>query len=190
MKNINLGLELKGLVENVSALVENISSIRGHVTRSSEDIPAAFSKLDTVNSETESATSQLMDILDNLSESDKQAGELIIKLENDLAGKEEYREIFDGLKAIIDKNQEQHIRVLETLQFQDITSQQIRHVTSLLMNVEKELSGILATFENFSRPSDHTEIDTQSFNPHAIFADKKEEQADIDDLVKKYRHEQ
>ncbi|RME30526.1 MAG: hypothetical protein D6800_01775, partial [Candidatus Zixiibacteriota bacterium] len=73
--------------------------------------------------------------------------------------------------------------ILDALQFQDITSQQIDYAAALLEDIEQKLKSILHVV-GVSAPLD---ISTgtkkeRAFDPHADLKDKKQRQADIDSL--------
>jgi chemotaxis regulatin CheY-phosphate phosphatase CheZ len=143
---MNLGQELKGLVRNVGALIDSIASIRSHVENSMGNLPVASGKLDNVTGETESATQQLMNVLDGLNSNDKVAADLLGLLSAAQGQQGETLEAVRKLTELLDKNQTAHSRMLEILQFQDLTSQQINHVSSLLGKIELELNAILGVF--------------------------------------------
>jgi chemotaxis regulatin CheY-phosphate phosphatase CheZ len=78
---------------------------------------------------------------------------------------------------------------MESLQFQDITAQQMDHAASLLEEVEIKLHGILTTLGSPETMSadmvPQVPRKTRAYDPHADFVDRKTDQKDIDSLFAK-----
>src|SRR3989339_133394 len=146
MSIVNLGMELKALADNITHLIMSISTIRLTIEHGREKLPLATDKLEKITTETESATQQVMDVLDSLQQNDTAALECIQKLDPLFSHEPAVVEILESLRGLMDKNQTDHTRILETLQFQDLTSQQINYVSSVLDNVENELNALLLAF--------------------------------------------
>ena len=87
---------------------------------------------------------------------------------------------------MIFKNQDAAFTIIDYLQFQDITAQQISGVYALLSDTEKPLyvSNLLKEFDFGEEGPEIVlpEIDPKSFNANAIFIDKGNIQNLIDDL--------
>jgi chemotaxis regulatin CheY-phosphate phosphatase CheZ len=78
--------------------------------------------------------------------------------------------------------------VMDALQFQDITSQQMDHAASLLEEIEAKLKNILQTMgadakSLTERPEPAKKVRT--YDPHADLFERKTEQAVIDSLFDK-----
>jgi chemotaxis regulatin CheY-phosphate phosphatase CheZ len=185
MANLNLGAELKALVTTADGLIRAVSDVRGTLEQGREKLPMATEKLDKIAGETESATQQVMDILDALQESDSAAAELISRMEPLAAASPETAEIIEGMKTIIDRNQRDHTRILETLQFQDLTTQQINYVNSLLEKVEDEMVGLLRAFgaPAVARPAGPA----KAFDSKASYSVSVSEQAQVDSILAEAR---
>lgn len=183
----NLGAELKALVGTATGLIQGVSNVRTTLEQGRERLPMATQKLDKVTGETESATQQVMDILDALQESDGAAAELISRLEPLAASSPETAEIIEGMKSIIDRNQRDHTRILETLQFQDLTTQQINYVSSLLEKVEDEMAGLLSAFGAPAVSRLAGKGPEKAFDSKASFSSSGSEQAQVDSILAEAR---
>jgi chemotaxis regulatin CheY-phosphate phosphatase CheZ len=146
MEKLNLGLELKALVSNLTGLVTAVSGIRAALAQNREQLPPAAERLGKITSEAENAARQVMEMLDGLQQGDSAAAQLLARLEPLCHASPEAAEAVEGLKKITDRNQQDHTRILEILQFQDLTFQHIHYLSSLLEKVEKEMEALLSAF--------------------------------------------
>jgi chemotaxis regulatin CheY-phosphate phosphatase CheZ len=78
--------------------------------------------------------------------------------------------------------------IMDSLQFQDITAQQMDHAASLLEDLESKLQQVLITFGGemgeealVAAPSPKK---VRAYDPHADLFEKKTAQEDIDSLFK------
>ena len=94
--------------------------------------------------------------------------------------------IVDDLSEKADTNCNDAYTIMDALQFQDITSQQISHAMSLLEELETKLSNVLSDLHGprAEKPSE-PKRKKRAFDPHADMYEKKTEQADIDNLFSK-----
>ncbi|MBL8027683.1 MAG: protein phosphatase CheZ [Fibrobacteres bacterium] len=185
---MNLGLELKGLVENLNALIDTVTAIRGHVDSSIAHIPGAANRLDKITGETESATHHLIDIVDALSDNDAAISKKLDEL-NKVAVKSAdpaLSSLADDLFSLFGKSRDEHSRILELLQFQDLTSQQINYVGMLLNKIETELLTISKAFD-----SDKGAVTSGdkgiAADPNATFIAGGANQSDVDDIIGQFR---
>ncbi len=146
MDTINIGQELKELTGSISGLMEAIKYIRETVSSSLQNLPKASEKLEKITGETELATNELMDILDKLNNSDTVVDGLVNELAEKLPDGDDSQETLTKIKSILEENAESHTKILETLQFQDLTTQQINYVASLIDKIEEEISMLHSAF--------------------------------------------
>ena len=187
---MNLGIELKGLVENLNALIETVSAIREHVDSSIAHIPGAASRLDKITGETESATHHLIDIVDALSDDD---AALTVKLGEfkkiaDSLGDPDLIELETDIRELFNKSKDEHSKILELLQFQDLTSQQINYVGLLLNKIEMELLNISQAFDSRKVAAALSEKKV-AVDPNATFIAGGANQSDVDDIIGQFRQE-
>jgi ABC-type transporter Mla subunit MlaD len=146
VERLNLGLELKEAVHNISNLISTVASIHSHIQESMANLPPAAGKLEKITAEKEAATRQLMDVLNSLSENDRSVEDLVSQAEQAAGEGKENRQTLKKLRALIQKNRKFHSKILETLQFQELTSQQIKYVGSLLDKIEEEFLSMAEAF--------------------------------------------
>ena len=165
----------------VHAMLASIRTGREHIrSATSERLAHTNEKLDEVSSATAHAALDIMDALDR-------AIAKVDELETDDV-------VADAAKGNTIRGQlrDELFAVMGHMQFQDITSQQIMHVQSLLTEMEGRLSEIANLFDHSvgdaseSTPpvvSARVERDAHSFDPQATLADAEARQALADSLV-------
>ena len=168
----------------VHAMLASIRSGREHIrAATAERLAHSNEKLDEVSSATGKAALDIMDALDR-------AIAKVDELETDdvLADANRGTAIRGDLR-------DELFAVMGHMQFQDITSQQIMHVQSLLAEMETRLGDIANLFDHqagdaTAPPPSHTVAnrtrkDAHSFDPHATLADAETRQALADALVER-----
>jgi len=188
---MNLGLELKGLVENLNSLIETVSAIREHVDSSIAHIPGAANRLDKITGETESATNHLIDIVDALSDNDAALSSKFdeFKKISDSLGDPDIIELESDMRGLFEKSSNEHSRILELLQFQDLTSQQINYVGLLLNKIETELMSISQAFGTRKAVLSTAPEKGVAADPNATFIAGGANQDDVDDIIGQFRQE-
>ncbi len=166
----------------VHAMLASIRTGREHIrVAATERLAHTNEKLDEVSSATATAAIDIMDALDRA----------IAKVD-ELETEEVLAEPARGTAIRMDLRDEL-FAVMGHMQFQDITSQQIMHVQSLLADMENRLSEIANLFDhqagdaaaNAPTPvvAPRTEKDAHSFDPNATLSDAEARQALADSLV-------
>lgn len=187
MSRANLGAELKELAANIGRLAEGISAIRAHVEAGRARLPQVSGRLERVTSETADATHRLIDSLDLLAQSDREAAELLAGLRSACPKSEALDPLFSRLTELHDRAQSEHTRILEILQFQDLTSQQVSAVNQLLGQVSFELQSISTAFDSAS-PAPTPPRNPQVSDPDASFTVDPNNQAQVDSLIRKFKN--
>jgi len=141
-------------------------------------------QLGKITATTEAATNK---ILDEAMKLDSDQNTIIDKLDalKNLATSEELNADVETLKGMIYNNQDSVFNIIQFLQFQDITAQQIKGAYSLLHDTEKTLiyvSNLLKEFELGDNELTLPLIDKNSFNATATFVNKQNIQNAIDDM--------
>lgn len=169
----------------VHAMLASIRTGREHIrATATERLAHTNEKLDEVSSATANAALDIMDALDR-------AIAKVDELETDdvLADAEKGTAIRGELR-------DELFAVMGHMQFQDITSQQIMHVQSLLADMETRLGDIANLFDHQagdaaapppppSTIAARAEKDAHSFDPNATLADADTRQALADSLVER-----
>lgn len=143
-------------------------------------------QLQRITATTEEATNKILDVAERLDEDQNRIIKSLDELKN-ITDRDELNQKIDQIKEMAHSNQESAFTIIDYLQFQDITAQQIAGAYSLLSDTEKTLlyvSNLLKEFDmgdnspEFNLP----EIDRKAFNADAAFTDKGNIQNLIDDL--------
>jgi hypothetical protein len=171
-------------MSEVHAMLNSIRTGREHIrAAATERLAHTNTKLDEVSSATAHAALDIMDALDR-------AIAKVDELESDDV-------IDDKAKgsAIRADLRDELFAVMGHMQFQDITSQQIMHVQSLLGETETRLSEIANLFDHQSGDpvtegpapviAERTRKDAHSFDPNASLADADTRQALANSLVER-----
>lgn len=166
----------------VQAMLASIRTGRENIrAATTERLAHTNEKLDEVSSATGKAALDIMDALDR-------AIAKVDDLETEDA-------LADATKAASIRGdlRDELFAVMGHMQFQDITSQQIMHVQSLLADMEGRLTEIANLFDHeageTSSPAQgtaappRTQKDAQAFDPNATLADADSRQALADSLV-------
>jgi len=166
----------------VHSMLASIRTGREHIrAATTERLAHTNEKLDEVSNATGKAALDIMDALDR-------AIAKVDELET-----EEVLADADKGNAIRGDLRDELFAVMGHMQFQDITSQQIMHVQSLLADMETRLGEIANLFDHQSGDgqepapaavvSARTEKDAHSFDPNATLDDAETRQALADSLV-------
>jgi len=180
--------EVVALSDSISDLVKSFRKLRSPLAESQEKVPQATNQLDKVTEQTEAAAHKMLDVVEEITERE---GDIIKSLEEIRKSVEDGQTdgITDRIDSIIEKanaNLNDAFTIMDALQFQDITAQQMDHAAHLLEDVEGKLTGILSVLgvrneEGPEKPVEKRKRE-RAFDPHADFVDKKTDQRDIDSL--------
>lgn len=132
---LRLIVETKNKVDEIDPLLE----------KSSENLPSVTDMLEGVNDETEKATLNLMAASDSMSEFYKNLVKDIDKLKS-LANKEHEAEFMDLYGHVINNLSEAEslgFKILESLEFQDITEQKLRKVIKSIEDMGTRIGTIV-----------------------------------------------
>lgn len=171
----------------IQGVINSIHSSRSELKKSVDGLLKKTGvQLKKITTTTEEATNKILDIAEKM---DSEQLIIIEKLDQ-LKCKDAPANLeaqIDEIKSMIYKNQDSAFTIIDYLQFQDITAQQISGAYALLSDTEKTLiyvSNLLKEFDMSGEGHDFTlpEIDPKSFNADAMFKDKGNIQNLIDDL--------
>ena len=170
------------LIKSVNNMIRNFRSIRKPIVESSNSMPIASEQLDKVTFETEKATHQMLDLIEGITERDTDTAELVDKmLENISDIPEEAKPHLNRIKENAEACQNDSFLLMDALQFQDITTQQINHANTILGEIETKLQSLLEIIgETF-------EIRDKEYRPHdpnATTSEGAKRQQMVDELLK------
>ncbi len=136
------------VIANMIPALENIKST---IEESSNTFPRVSSQLNSVNRATESATVEILDVLDSISQN-VDAAEAGVKTLGTLLPNAT-QPVADTLQSIaktLATTKEKSLSIAMALQVQDITSQQIAGASHMIESVRLELVRLLSNFEGKS----------------------------------------
>lgn len=182
--------EISELTSSLSGLVENFKRMKRPLIESQETVPQATNQLDKISEQTEAAAHHMLDRVETITqrEEDVISGLTGIRsrfLQGDTDG---IVPLIEDLTAKANANLNDAFMIMDSLQFQDITAQQMDHAASLLEDLEGKLQQVLVTFggemgeEVQATPASPKKV--RAYDPHADLFEKKTAQEDIDSLFK------
>lgn len=181
--------EILELASSINDIVQKFKELKNPLAESHERVPKATEQLDKIDEQTQAATHQMLDKVEEISQREE---ELIQGLANikDLISKDQVADVGSLVDTLIEKADatvNDVYTIMDALQFQDITSQQMNHAASLLEEVEGKLNGIINVLQGSQSVSDPKESEKTTkrrvFDPHADMSDKKTDQSEIDSFV-------
>ncbi len=184
----NFEKELRGLREAVGEMLQRFRDLHSPIRESQEQMPEASKQLRKINDQTEAAATRVLDVAELLCERDttliKQLTETTAEAEK--AGLAEFVKQLNNSKELAEQNQNDSFAIMEALQFQDITSQQLAHTLDLLDDIETRMDILLAMMDgddqakNKLKDGDPKE---KAYDPNAEYSVGQSGQADVDSLI-------
>jgi chemotaxis regulatin CheY-phosphate phosphatase CheZ len=179
---------IRGLAESINNMAERIKGLQNPLSESQEKVPKATRQLDKIAEQTEAVTHHMLDTIEQLTqrEQDVMNGLKQIKRMAAEGNLESVQTIADALIEKSDRSSNDAFSIMNALQFQDITSQQMNHAAAMLEEIETKLLQIISVM--------HGEIEADAvnwspqvandrvFDPHADMVGRKTRQEDIDSL--------
>ncbi|RKX26620.1 MAG: hypothetical protein DRP45_03055 [Candidatus Zixiibacteriota bacterium] len=180
--------EITELTTSVSGLVESFRKLQNPLAESHRKVPQATNQLDKISEQTEAATSQMLDMIEQITQREdeiiKDLG--VVKQKAESGETTEIGALADVLTVKATTNLNDAYAIMEALQFQDITAQQMDHAASLLEDIEGKLRHVLTNVSGDEAPEKLEEPAIQkkkrAYDPHADLFNKTTNQEDIDSL--------
>ena len=179
--------EIADLTRSINDIINNFKQLKNPLQESQSKVPLATNQLDKISEQTEAATHHMLDLIEGVS---VREDEMIVGL-NELKeavgdGNEKVNEIIESLQNKAETNVNDAFTIMNALQFQDITSQQMNHAACLLEEIETKLRQIQQVFgmesDGGETEEEVSERKERVFDPHADLYHKKTEQKDVDSL--------
>lgn len=179
--------EISQLASSVAGMLEDFRRLKRPLEESHKKVPQASNQLDKISQQTEAAAQQILDMIEHITQREEEVIKGIDELKQ--AGLKGDKEAVVKIAVILTEKAETNLNetyvILDSLQFQDITSQQMDHAASLLEDVEAKLENILNDIGDRSdqnRKASGVVRKVRAYDPHADMVDSKTKQADIDSL--------
>jgi chemotaxis regulatin CheY-phosphate phosphatase CheZ len=205
---------IHGLIDFMRDTVPLLENINTSITESTSKIPKAANQINSVTTATELATTEILDIVDRISNDISEIQEVLGKLLDDEIKR---AEVFDQIKSLLPKTEgasvlikryeslnsikepaESMVKKMQkikddannitlSLQVQDITSQQLAAVKHLIGSVQIKLSSLIS---NLSETSLKEFDEKTSFDPDADYAWTEGRQDMVNDIVNNHKTSQ
>lgn len=192
--------EIIELTSTFNVIVKKFRSLYSSITDSYNKVPIATQQLDKISEQTAAATHQMLDTIERITERETKISKGLSCLVDELKGSdnENLIELIGELKIKAEDNCSDAYVIMDALQFQDITAQQVDHAASMLEDIECKLNDLVEALEsnNGSRSKSKTTSESvqdtdseekskrkpRAFDPHADMFDKKTDQDEIDKI--------
>lgn len=186
-----LQTEITELSRSINSIVESFRKLQTPLVESRQKVPQATNQLDKISEQTEAAAHRMLDTIEQITQRESEVIEGLDSIRK-LASGGTPGNLLPIIQAIQEKaktNLNDAYTIMDALQFQDITSQQMDHAASLLEEIETKLQHILVTVgaDPSQTPSEKGKKSKKqrAYDPHADLFDKKTDQADIDSLFER-----
>lgn len=178
--------EITNLTQSVNGLVDNLHRMKSPLVESHEKVPMATNQLDKISQQTEAATSRMLDVIEQITQREQQIITGLQHIAEATTGQPIAGKVAE-LSELATTNMNDAYAVMDALQFQDITAQQMDHAATLLEEIETKLKNILQTIGADDNPQGQKEgaKKVRSYDPHADLFARKTEQSVIDSLFEK-----
>lgn len=175
--------ELMDISATINEIVDSYRKLHNPLIESQKDVPRATEQLDKISEQTEAATQKMLDSIETITQREE---EVIDGLSNikQFAESGKTTDIQSAIDSLIQKatdNNNDAYMIMDTLQFQDITAQQINHAIVLLEELETKLNKILGVLEGEEVQKTYSRKE-RAYDPNADLFEKKTDQQDIDSL--------
>ncbi len=187
--------EIRELTQSVDRMAEAFRTLQSPIEESRKQVPEATMQLERINKQTEEATHRVLDMVEQIT---NDAGNMIQDLKalrkalpaTYFKNRSKVRDVFEHMEKVASSSQENAFAIMDTLQFQDITAQQMDHTAHLLDEVETKLHSIKGLFgEEISDEQEEMVISKKrAFDPNARYQDSSESQLQVDKLIESARN--
>ncbi|RKX29929.1 MAG: hypothetical protein DRP47_00470 [Candidatus Zixiibacteriota bacterium] len=185
----NMQKEIVTLALSINEVVGKFKQLSNPLSESQERVPKATEQLDKISEQTEVATHQMLDKVEKITQREDEVSQGLKKIkDNTISG--DFSNIVPTIDTLLEKvnlNSEDAYVIMDALQFQDITSQQMNHAASLLEDIEDRLHSIIGVIQGSQETEDAVPASAsprkeRAYDPNADYTDKKASQSDIDSL--------
>ena len=182
--------EIFEIATNIGEIVNNYKKLKSPLMESQEKVPRATDHLDKINEQTEAAAQRMLDTVEKITQREEELIQGLNLIRDDVTGNnvKKIKKIIDGLIKKATENSNDTFAIMDALQFQDITSQQLNYAVHMLEDLQTKIGNIVTVMNGEDVPveKDNNHINTATvYDPNADMFTKKTEQTDIDDIFAK-----
>lgn len=183
--------ELRDLAASLSEIVKGIRVAQEPILESQRKVPQATEQLEKITRQTEDATHRVLDMAEHITSRETEIESLLKDLRRSLPAtyfrnNSKAKALIERIRECANQNQAAAYDIMDALQFQDITSQQIDHAITLLEQVQSRLQEVLMELAGEERPAAKEEKRKErAYDPNAHFstANNTDKQSSVDELV-------
>ena len=175
-------------VSAIANMIPALESIKATIEESSNAVPRVSSQLNSVNRATESATVEILDVLDSITQN-VDAAEAGVKTLGTLLpdAAKPVTDVLQSISQTLATTKEKSLSIAMALQVQDITSQQIAGASHMLESVRLELMRLLNNFEGTAvAPQSLQASLPEHFDTTAKYTSATDRQAQADLIINQW----
>jgi len=184
--------ELEKLTSSIDVMMDNLRKMEHPILESRKRLPEANEQLDKISAQTEAATQQVLDMVEQIIEHQEQ----VVAMSGEFAGflkksRSKDRDLatdkINRINELASTSQNNAFLIMDALQFQDITSQQMHHAAALLEEIERRLHHLLGVFDGKELPPDaflegEPVKKARAYDPQADMVNSKD-QKEVDSII-------
>ncbi len=182
---VKIQREIEELAGSINEIVTKFRELHNPLRESSEKVPKATKQLDKISEQTEAATQQMLDRVERIVEHVEDSKTALKQIKTCIS-----EDRVSDIDSVVDKLIEKAnvtcndaYTIMDALQFQDITAQQMNHAASLLEDIEVKLNGIMGVLKGDTSVAESKAAKKdRAYDPHADLFEKKTDQSAIDDI--------
>lgn len=186
--SLKLRNELEQLTDSINGIMMKMKKMQNPILESREKLPVANQQLDKITAQTEQATHKMLDMVEQIIDHQEQitqlSGEIALFFKKSRAkDREVFAEQVKRINEMSSISQNNAFLIMDALQFQDITSQQIQHASTLLEDIESRLHMLLSAFDGKEIPEELVRPNNpkRAYDPNADIEGKN--QNEVDNIV-------
>ena len=184
----SLKRELTDLTRAIDEVVCHFKKTQYPFEDSNEKVPEATHQLENITRQTEEATHRVLDMVEEITGGISDVVQDLKVLRKALPAtyfknRSKVRDTFERIVEKVEKSQDNAFAIMDALQFQDITAQQMGHTAHLLDEVEAKLRLIKSMFSDQNQNEQNSDSQHQSFDPNARYDLSNENQVRVDNLL-------
>jgi chemotaxis regulatin CheY-phosphate phosphatase CheZ len=188
----NIHAELQELAAAIGEIVSNIKAAHQPIEESRSRVPEATQQLERITKQTEDATHRVLDMVESITNRESDVETLLKRLRRVLPStyfrnNSRVRRILEEVATKVADNQSDAFMIMDALQFQDITAQQVEHAMTVLELVQKRLHDALASFGESNLDQPETPQRKRAYDPNAHYSSDFKGQSGVDELLDNLR---
>ncbi len=189
-------------IAHVRGIIPLLEGVKNSIEESSSRIPKASMQLNKVTEATESATVEILNVLElmtsHITTSEKDILEVLgfIRSCGQVTGSEQAGRLLARIANVLAETKESSMNIAIALQVQDITSQQLAGVSHTIESIRQQLSRALKRFdqpgdpdrlnETGARPGGPQDQAPDHFDGEADFSRTPDRQDRADEIIKQW----